>query len=118
MAKLSALALGWLQFFDGKGTVPQDPGNELNPPGDPPVQVGTYQFIPDYALQKFGHNATDFAPVPMAYRDWGQFPLNVGDPSGLTGGGYAQDPQVAMPMETNLFFDPSTGLYYDLGSTS
>jgi hypothetical protein len=118
MAKLSTFAVGWFQFLNGKGSVSFDTGNVLNPPGDAPVQTGNYEFIQPFAFQGIGHFATDIAPVPPAFRAWGQYPLNVGDPSGLTGGGFTQDPQIAMPHETDLFFDPSTGLYYNIGPTS
>lgn len=114
--KLDIVA-GWLSVLNGKGRVnPPDPGNTANPPGDPPVQTGDYQFIQDFAFQGQGHNITDIPTVPLAYQNVGEFALNVADPSGQTGGGYSLNPQTGIVTEGNLYFDTSTGLYYDLNT--
>jgi hypothetical protein len=107
----------WDQFMDGTGNVPFGTGNELNPPGGSFVEAGPYQFIQPFAFQGFGHEMTDIQPIPMDYRDWGQFPVNAMDPSGLTGGGYAAQTNVNMPVENDLYFDAENGVYYDLGDT-
>ena len=119
MAKQSVFQRGWAQFFNGAGRVPQpDAGNEGNAPGLPPVQTGTYEFIQSFAFQGNGHWATDISPVPPGYQNWGQFAVMGGDPSGFFGGGFSQDPQVVLSQENDLYFDTSTGLYYDLGDQS
>lgn len=107
---------GWLAVLQGKGYVaPPNPGNTANAPGDPPVQTGSNGFIQAFAFQGQGHKITDTPFVSPAWQDWGQYALNVGDPSGITGGGYTQSPDVLTPQETDLYFDTTTGLYYNLG---
>ena len=117
MAKQTVFGRAWQQFMDGIGTVPFGTGNVLNPPGGSFVEAGSYQFIQSFAFQGFGHAMTDIQPIPMAYRDWGQFPLTGMDPSGLTGGGYAAQTNVNMPVEADLYYDADNGIYYDLGDT-
>lgn len=113
------LLAGIRQMITGLGhKMSLDPGNAGNPPGNPPVQYGSYEYIQSFAFQGIGHYATDIADVPPGYTDWGQMGVNVGDASGLRGGGYYSDPQVDMPVEQDMYFDQSSGLYYDLGNGS
>ena len=108
------------EFLDGtQANVFLNPGNMGNPPGGAPVQVsgnGGSGFIPDYAYQGIGHVMTDIQSIPPDYRDWGQIGLNVGDPSGLTGGGISNTTAVDLAMERLLWVDPKTQFYYDLGN--
>ena len=107
---------GWMLFLHGQGRVnPPDPGNTANPPGNPPVQVGSYEYIQPFAFQGAGHAVTDIPYVPPEYQNVGEFAMNVYDPSGLTGGGFSNSPAVQLPTEQALFYDPNSGNYYQIG---
>lgn len=108
---------GLASFFRGLGRqAPLDAGNMSNPPGQAPLQSGNYQFINPAMLDGMGREISDIPDVPPAYRDWGQFPMNVGDLSGQTGGGVYSGQDTIPPQEAMLFFDASSGLYYDIGT--
>lgn len=114
--KQAGFAQAMLAFFQGYQDIrPVPPGNLLNPPGNPPVETGNYQFIQDQFFQGAGGFLTDIADIPPAFDNWGQYGINVADPSGQTGGGISNGEQVTLIVENTLFFDPSTGQYYDLG---
>lgn len=95
-----------------------DPGNTGNPPSDPPVQNGNYQYIqPEMFYTQQGLDAIDYQPIPPAYVAWGQFPLNAADEGGFFGGGEYNGQAVENTQENDLFYDTSNNLYYDLGDT-
>lgn len=108
---------GLASFFGGRGQqAPLPPGNTSNPPGDAPLQEGNYQFIMPEMMQGAGHAATDIPDVPPAYQDWGQYPVNLADLSGNTGGGVYSGSDTNVSGEQMLFFDPQTGMYFDIGT--
>lgn len=108
--------LGLARFFSGLGQVkPLDPGNTGNAPADPPLEVGTWQFLNGYALQGNGHIASDVPTTGPQWTDWGQYAVNAADLSGNTGGGAYSGVQTVLPTETDMYFDTSTGVYYNLG---
>lgn len=117
MAKLS----GWLKLLHGDGPVnPPSPGNRNNAPATPPIQVGNYQWLQSFLVNGVdnGKSMSVLAPfhVPPAYQDWGAYPVNEFDVSGLEGGGIATAPEMPSPNAApgSLYFDPSTGLYYEM----
>lgn len=107
-----SLADGWRQVFTGEGYVPPPmPGNMANAPADPAVVTGSYEFI---IAQMFPSRAiTDIPAIPPFGVDWGQYPLNGYNLSGLTGGG-----STGLVPNVNqgavLYFDTDSGNYYDL----
>jgi hypothetical protein len=125
---LSGTLADLFSFIRGGGYVPPpDPGNTANAPASPPVQTGDYQFIQETMygaaddLNSTGadDSITSIAPIPPAYRDWSEFPVSEYGLSGLEGGGITGDaPNQFGHSEQGqvLYFDPNTGLYYDLGA--
>lgn len=105
---------GLANFFRGVGGIRPDPGNEANAPGDPPIPGGTYQFVQTEMV--FGPSRMNVPVTPPAFVDWGQYGVQVYDPSGNTGGGVYSGDATETPDENDLYFDASTGLYYDLGN--
>lgn len=117
MAKLS----NWLRLLAGNGPVaPPSPGNRSNAPAPPPVQAGNYQWIQNYLMNGIdnGRSMSVLAPyhVPPAYQDWDAYPVNEFDASGLEGGGIASSQEMPQPTAApgSLYFDPTTGLYYEM----
>ena len=114
MANPLAPFLAWLK---GEYVQPPSGGARDIAPGNPPVQTGNYQFIQSFFFDNAGsgNSTTEIPDVPPAYQDWNQFPVNLYGLSGLTGGGITGDvPDPYTSQGASLFFDPSTGLYYDV----
>ena len=109
---------GMVQMFTGRGFVePPNPGNTANPPGHPPVETGSWQFIQPQFFQGIGGVTSNIGSIPPAWQDWGEYALNISDISGNTGGGVYSGQATNLVQETDLYYDPSTGIYYNLGNT-
>lgn len=109
-----SLTAGWVDLFRGAGRVPNpDPGNQANAPANPSVVTGNWQFIIPQMFDGVGTNISDIPVIPPAFRDWGQYPVNLYGLSGLEGGGSTGIVPQAQQGAT-LYFDSDTGQYIDL----
>ncbi len=106
----------WSVFMSGLGRIaPPDPGNTANAPADPPVPAGTYQYMQPFAYLGIDGRITDIPHISPAYQNNGEFAVAFGDAGGFLGGGANSiGNQTNIPTETAMYFDPSTGLYYNL----
>lgn len=79
------------EFFNGLGynKVNLDNGNRANPPGDPPVQYGSYEYIQPqlFADQEVMSVGSYTGDLVEGFNDWDEMAVNEFGPSGLTGGG-------------------------------
>jgi hypothetical protein len=100
---------GVREFFRGLGygyNLRSD--NMGNPPGRPPLQVGSYQFIiPQmFASQRL----LNIDPTPRKFQDWGQFGIQRSGVSGIIGGGSTAGTPRVDPIPTATV-DGITGEY-------
>lgn len=110
----ASLTAGWKAVFQGAGFIaPPNPGNMANAPANPSVQTGNYQFIIKQMFDGIGSMITDIPVIPPAFRDWGQYGVNVMGISGDTGGGATGDvPQISNG--ATFYYDDDSGQYVDL----
>lgn len=105
--------MNWLQSFLGGVRVPPlDTGNRSVAPGGAMLEEGNYQFIQP---PMFPNEDIVMVPtIPVPFQNWGQYPLNVADPSQITGGGVNDAQASNIPSPPVFYYDEATGTYVDL----
>lgn len=116
MASYNNFQKSFYAMISGLGTkIFLDPGNDGNAPADPPSPAGNYQFIqPEMFYPQVGLSALAYQPIPPAYVNWGQYPVNAGDDAGFLGGAPYDGAAVSNTQEADLYYDGTSNLYYDV----
>lgn len=105
--------MNWLQaVLAGVRVPPLDTGNLSVAPAGAMLEEGTYQFI---QAPMFPNEDIVMVPtIPVPFQNWGQYPLNVADPSQNSGGGVNNGQAAAIPSPPVFYYDEATGTYVNL----